>query len=380
MSKQVIIDPFGVLKVTDEVIATISQNSKPTASNPFTFTKEIIKGIKQKKTAQFIGINPDKKEFFTFIPIVDGDELFASIFPDPIQLYFSLAYSSFEFSNQTRSNIIIQKNSKPFSFVNSYLYNWHLKYKINSVIFLHATVEAFINYLMPEDFIYTQVNEGKKSDRYLKETKDYNKEQTERFILFKEKLSKVVPQITKIDFQKSHQKIYDKLLNLNEIRNDLIHLRSKKEKNLNYFHSVFDNVINIDLEPYILAVKDFINSINPDFIKLVPVTRNDKVIIFNFTHYKAFKLDISVFIEVLLSKESQIRFIIPMSEEPDYKTFINWIMQNLDILAEKQIIYFTQLNNSSDGNLEFDIVKRADLIFHIEKNSTKSKLKKSKQK
>jgi len=202
--KIVKVKPFGVFKVTDQVIDTVEKNTHP-ETDPKKTIKDVIKNIKQSGSGHFLAVVPDKKELFTFIPINENDQFFVSQFPDPIQLYFSLAFANYQFAKKTRYNITFQKGQdRALNFVSEYLYNWHLQYKISTIIFLHSTVEAFINYLMPEEFVYKQEYEGEKSDKFLKQTKESNKEQTERYILFKEKLSGVVPQLTKIDFQKSH--------------------------------------------------------------------------------------------------------------------------------------------------------------------------------
>jgi hypothetical protein len=106
-----------------------------------------------------------------FIPIIEDNQFFASFFPDPMQLYFSLAHSNYQFSIETRESIVFQKNQKreaPLNFVNEYLYNWHLQYKISTIIFLHSTIEAFVNYIMPDDFIFRHEVIGKKSDKFHK--------------------------------------------------------------------------------------------------------------------------------------------------------------------------------------------------------------------
>lgn len=357
--KIVKVKPFGVFKVTEEVIDSVEKNTH-SETDPKKNIKDVIKNIKKNGSGHFIGIVPDKKEFFSFIPIIEGDQFFVSQFPDPIQLYFSLAFSNYQFSKQTRHNITFQKGQGgPFNFVSGYLYNWHLQYKISTIIFLHSTIEAFINYLMPEEFIYKQEYEGDKSDKFLKQTKNYNKEQTERYILFKEKLNGVVPQLTNIDFQKTHQKIYDKLLNLNSLRNDIIHLRSTKTKNQQYFHKVFDEVVNINLTPFVKSVKDFINLIKPDFIEFQETKpqKKEAKFEFNFESHGAFRTDISVFLKILDVPTKKVILNIPKSNDKDFQFSLNWIMQNLNIMANEQLIYFPIVHDKFKDKVVIEIIK-----------------------
>ncbi len=357
--KIVKVKPFGVFKVTDQVIDSVEKNTHP-ETDPQKTIKDVIKNIKQSGSGHFLAVVPDKKELFTFIPIIENDQFFASQFPDPIQLYFSLAFANYQFAKKTRHNITFQKGQdRVLNFVNGYLYNWHLQYKISTIIFLHSTVEAFINYLMPEEFVYKQEYEGEKSDKFLKQTKEYNKEQTERYILFKEKLSGVVPQLTKIDFQKSHQKVYDKLLNLNSLRNDIIHLRSTKTKNQQHFHKVFDELVNINLTPFVNAVKEFINTIKPDFIEFqeTKAPKNEAKFEFNFESHGAFRIDISIFLKILDVPTSKVVLNIPKSNDKHFQFCMNWIMQNLDIMAKEQLIYFPTVQDKLKDKIVIEIIK-----------------------
>jgi hypothetical protein len=357
--KIVKVKPFGVFKVTDNLIDSVEKKST-NHSDYKKAIKDVIKNIKKSGSGQFLGIIPSTKELFSFIPIIENEQFFAAQFPDPIQLYFSSAYANYQFSKQTRHNITFQKSqATALNFVNEYLYNCHLQYKISTIIFLHSTIEAFLNYLMPEDFIYIQEYNGEKSDKFLKQTKEFNKEQTERYILFKEKLNGVVPQLTKIDFQKSHQKIYDKLQNLNTLRNDLIHLRSVKDKNQQYFEKVFDQIVNINLSPFVTAVKDFINIIKPNFIELQELKENKKEtkFHFNFESHSAFKLDISIFLKILEVPSKKIILSIPKSNEKNFQFTLNWIMQNLDIMAKNQLIYFPSIKDKFKDKIEIEIIK-----------------------
>lgn len=367
MKKRVNIKPFGILKVTDEVLESVEANTDNNAKLDEAIN-EYVKSIKNGGSGQFVGINQAKKELFTFIPIIDGNELFVSMFPDPIQLYFSLAYSNYEFAEQTKENIVFQSKQKgPMNWVSDYLYNWHLKYKISSIIFLHLTVEAFVNYSMPEDFVYKQESEVDKSKKFTKQTQEYSKEKIEQFIQFKEKLNAVIPQFLSLNLQKDHKKIYDKLLNLNDLRNDVVHLRSvKNEKNLHHFHAVFDRVINVDLVAYVKSVVDFINLISPDFIKFIDAGKISESgsVSFEFEHYKAFKLDISIFLKLLEIDSEFISFNIPIDNGEEYPLFRNWIMQNLDVMAKEQWIYFPEIIQTND-NLLIKIRKNMNKISNI---------------
>jgi len=349
MENVVKVKPFGVFKLADTALVDI-EKSVDTSTPPETSIKDYVKKAKKTEDSMFFGINPSTKEMFSFIPIIDNDKFFVSLFPDPVQLYYSLAFSNYQSSVSTRRNITLQRSesSNPVSFINSYLYNWHLQQKISTIIFLHSTVEAFLNYIMPDGFIYKQEVEGDKTKKYSKQITEYSKEQTEKWMLFKEKLNQVFSQITGIELQKNHQKIYDKILKINEIRNDLIHLRSSISGNANHFQYTFNKVINIELKPYVVAVKDFLNLVKPNFIEFEEHDNKESGVKFEFKSYSAFKLDMSIFMKILQIEQELINLEIPISDDSNFQIMLNWVMQNLDIMAKDQIIYFPKIEKTKE--------------------------------
>ncbi|MFN8300174.1 MAG: hypothetical protein U0T75_13810 [Chitinophagales bacterium] len=353
--KIVRIQPFGVFKVGDDVLETVNQNSRAPEKRTI---DEVIRSIKKNGTGEFVGIDTNKKEMFKFIPIIEDGQFFAAQFPEPVQLYFSLAYSNFQYSKKSRETIVFQKDQgSSVNFVSSYLYNWHLKYKISTIIFLHSTVEAFLNYLMPEDFIYLQESQGNTSSKYLNKTIRYNKKQTERFILFKEKLDNVVTQLFDIRLKQDHQKIYDDLVAINKLRNDLIHLRSIKDKNQLYFEQVFDKVLNTPLDPFVDAVKDFINLLKPEFLVFEdePESNSGRAH-FKFENYTAFGTDVSIFLKILAVPKKIVVLTIPKSEDPKFQYMLNWAMKNFEVMAKEQLIQLVTISDS-EANLIIEITK-----------------------
>jgi|LSQX01.3.fsa_nt_gb hypothetical protein len=369
--KTVKINPFEVFKVTDELLESVEKNLNQKLE-PKQSSAELVKRIRRTGSGHFVAIHPKKKEQFSFIPIITEDHLFTSPFPDPIQLLYSHAFESYQSSIKLKKNIGLQKSpDTPITFINDYLYNWFLKYKISTLIFLQLTVEAFINYLMPEDFIYRQEIDGTKSDKFKKQTREYTKEQTERFILFKDKLKGVIPQLTKIDFEKEYKKTYDTLINLNSIRNEIVHLRSHKSGNLRHFHKVFDKVIFLNLSPYVTAVKDFINIIKPNFIlfeESKPKNDNQKSII-NLQHDGFFISDFSLLLNIFKAPTQRVDIIIPKSNNKNFQISVNWIYQNIDMLAKEKLIYFPNIRTRFKNKIIIEVTKTGnDLLTHSQNN------------
>lgn len=221
---------------------------------------------------------------------------------------------------------------------------------------MHSSTEAFINYSIPDDFIYKQEHEGKPSDKFFRNIREFNKEQIERYILFKEKLKNVIKQAISLDLEKDHKKIYDTLINLNSLRNDIIHLRSVKKGNENHFFKVFKRILDEDLNKYVDTVKDFINTAKPGLIEFEDWESNPEgKITYNFEHYKAVKLDISLFIKIIDDPNKFITLKIPKSDDKEYKFTIEWLVNNLNHLAEKDYIYLPVINDEFDDRIEIEI-------------------------
>ncbi|HKR05683.1 MAG TPA: hypothetical protein VJY62_13695, partial [Bacteroidia bacterium] len=150
----------------------------------------------------------------------------------------------------------------------------------------------------------------------------------------------------------------DKLLNLNLLRNDLIHLRSVKTNNQEHFHKVFEKVIDVDLKQYIDCVRNFINILKPGFIVFDEINSSkQQKFKFNFESHKAFKTDISIFLKILDVPTQKVVLEIPKSNDKSFQMTLNWIMQNLDVLANDQLIYFPTINDRSKNKITIEIIK-----------------------
>jgi hypothetical protein len=211
---------------------------------------------------------------------------------------------------------------------------------------------------MPEDFIYRQKVTGNKSDKFLTQTKELNKHQTEKYIQFKEKISEVIFQLTKVDLVNEHKKNYDVLLRLNSFRNDIIHLRSLQEKNTRYFEKVFKEVVNSNLEELLDNVQNFINLIKPNFIEFEDLEKKDNSTFhLKFENYKAFKLDISIFLDIMQSKQKNVVLTIPKTNDKGFSTLMKWIFQNIEIMVQKNLIYFPTTSHIENNLVKIEIVK-----------------------
>lgn len=104
-----------------------------------------------------------------------------------------------------------------------------------SIVFSFNAIETFLNQSIPDDYIYIEKDS--------KKTSHYNKEQIERFLDWKIKIKKIVPDLYKIN-NITNQSFWSNLILLSDIRNNIIH--QKSSKNTEIFEELFSkNIISI---------------------------------------------------------------------------------------------------------------------------------------
>lgn len=200
------------------------------------------------------------------IPETTKGKTFMSIFPDPIQLYFSFASKVFWSSEELRDKEFI-KYSKKIKGEEKYIlnvnsdethpiYNSYLQLKIGSIIMLACSIEAFINSIINDTIVYTS-EKGEKLD----------KDGIQRWIPLKEKIEKVIPIIYSIDFKVANKKEYEQIKSLIRLRNDFVHLKNyDKTPFSSEYQKLFLNLKKFNIKSSIEAVKAYMNNHKPNFI------------------------------------------------------------------------------------------------------------------
>jgi len=102
-----------------------------------------------------------------------------------------------------------------------------------SVIFAYNSIEAFVNFAIPDDYTYEN-----KNNRGIKET--WDKEAIQLWMTTSEKLIKIIPDLRNLDNPKN-EKFWSNFKKLEQLRNDIIHPKSvSKELNTtNEIHKIF---------------------------------------------------------------------------------------------------------------------------------------------
>ena len=194
-------------------------------------------------------------------PVIYDDELYAALLPNPIHLFYAQAI---EHANSVSNTVKLFPNSieeklnqgtiGEFNIIRSDIYNNYLIYKISSITSLIMAVESFVNLIIPDNYKFNDLG------------KNYNKADIERFYNLKEKITKVIPAIVKISNMSEYQKLYSKVIEINLLRNEFIHLKTKRDNKGDPFIDHFEALINMDLDEKINDIKKFINFVKPDYL------------------------------------------------------------------------------------------------------------------
>lgn len=173
----------------------------------------------------------DDKVAFQEIELFNFEEFHIEVAsPNMIQLFIENAKES-DLKAKTISEEITLEQKKLHDFdieqkirINTSLVYQYIGAKTNSIINSYQAVEAFCNFVIPDDYIYTKTNK--------RSTENYNKMQIERFISTGEKLNKIICtnlyNIQNIDKQDE----WKEYLKLENIRHAIIHQKSKESKSL----------------------------------------------------------------------------------------------------------------------------------------------------
>lgn len=181
--------------------------------------------------------------------------------PEPILIYFNNAQTNFRFIDETRRKLIetldLSKGSETSSMIRKALYDY-MFHVSGFVIGLFTSIEAMVNKTIPTDYVF-------RVDRS-KWTQEYNFEQIQRELPFDLKLRKVLEEITKKDFAKSHPTKWNHITNLKNFRDDIVHTKKMVESHTPYSY-IFKQALNFKYSESILAVRDLINFYHPNLVE-----------------------------------------------------------------------------------------------------------------
>jgi len=274
--ERIMTKPFPNWKILDKAESTIKNN--------LSTEEQIIKDLAElpnrddKKYIVLAEYTTGEKRIVLMRPIIGDQKIFTAVFPDPVLLFLSQAVNDFNLSEILRKNHFLQ-NSKKYKGQNLYLldapfnetnqqYTLFVQNRITSIILLAASIEAFLNSQIKDDFIWEKITPSGK-------IKKYNRGKIESAaVRFEEKIQDILPEVLgQKDFWTNNQSLLNSIKSTYSLRNDFIHLKYYKEKNMGLlpaFINLFDEMLNLNIEQKIKEVIKFMNMVSDNFVELYP--------------------------------------------------------------------------------------------------------------
>lgn len=256
------IPPYPNYKITNEVF------NRDVASSA-TVTKNDSQGL-SNQLIMILEFGPDEKRVIKARPVRFKGNLFVTAFPNPIHLFLSLAIENYNQSETTKEANFTKCGRQVGADV--YIldieengthdcYNQYVKYRSSSIIMLVSSLEAYLNHIIPNDFVYTTTRKGKQVE--------FDKEKIESTkVSFIEKLNEVIPQwIGKPDFWTTYQQENNIIEDLYKNRRNLIHLKTNSDDDFKRYFPAIDKMLDLDILAAIDATIKFMNVVSPGFVE-----------------------------------------------------------------------------------------------------------------
>ena len=170
---------------------------------------------------------------------------------NPVLIYFNLAQSDLrkiyslkkELLDLFKNDTIVKEDS---------LQLFYAFFGIASafVVMLVTSMEAFVNSKIDKNFLYRK-KDGNKC------IKEYDDEQTQRWILFEEKIIEILNKKTNKNFAKKYPLRQRQIDELIKLRNEVVH--TKIDDTYNYYECLYTKMLRFKFNETITAVRDFIN-------------------------------------------------------------------------------------------------------------------------
>lgn len=255
------IPPYPNFKITESVFEKSKTDAVKT-SNSEPLSNQLI---------MIVPFKTGEKRLIRSRPVEYKGNRYVTSFPNPVHIFLSTAIEYFEIS-ETIKETNFPKCGKKFG-DDIYLldieengthtcYNNYIKYKTSSIIMLVSSIEAFLNHIIPNDFIYNTVRK-KKEVQFTKVDIESPK------INFREKLIKVIPQyLQSINSEQDLESENETIFELYENRKNLIHLKTNAEDDLTVYFNEIDKMLDFDLNNAIELVISFMNKVKPEFVEI----------------------------------------------------------------------------------------------------------------
>ena len=258
------IPPYPNLKITKKAISDVEKRSVK-KNNSSDLSNQLVMIVKFQN---------GEERVIRSRPVRHLNNLYVSAFPNPIHLFLSVAIEHFNQSEEIKQ-INFPKCGKNIG-DDIYIldieengthecYNHYIKYRSSSIVMLVASLEAFLNHIIPNDYKYkTQ----RTRDGISKEVVFSKKKIESGNVSFNEKLDTLIPKMLKREsFWDDLQSEKISIKNLYSNRKNIIHLKTNAEDDLTAYFDTIDEMLELDIRDCILSSISFMNKVQDKFIE-----------------------------------------------------------------------------------------------------------------
>jgi len=174
--------------------------------------------------------------------------------PDPTILYFTSAENSLLEILNLQSEILNLTGLNNSEKIANLFYTF-FQLSSNFVINLFASLEAFNNGIIPNDFTH----------RIKRKLYDSNKIQ--RFLKFDTKVREVVPKIFEKSFIEDHPGKFENLNKMKKLRDNVIHMKNYSESFSASYRELFRDYLSFNFESAFNDTKEYVNYYKPNWIE-----------------------------------------------------------------------------------------------------------------
>lgn len=229
-------------------------------------TNEVVIGKKMSEQFYFMVTTTKKVVLATLFKHKKTNKRLLIPIPKIPLVFMSNAYDQNKLAIETLNelNPIIDLNVKVDKEFKHSLYRFY-GYRFSSIISLFATLEAYINEKIPNDFQFEYEN-GKFWDR----------EDILKFVNIETKINKVIPEIFKpLTYAKQQPNKKEPLMRLKRLRDEIVHMKSMPDMNGELRNLVFgykehsellQQVYKFDFDGCFSVCADFMNFYTPGYV------------------------------------------------------------------------------------------------------------------
>lgn len=242
------------------------ENKIPVESEELKSQSELNKSI-----IIFLPKNNGKQIGYSSRPIKYQEKVYIAPFPNPVHLLLNVAIENYNNSieplKQLIEDCLFDNSEHKIHVLNIYHdntnknYNDIVKYRITSILTLVTSLEAFMNQILPNNFVYMQLRKDK-----IYRLKKNQIESTK--VSFNEKLINVMAQFKRNSkFYEENQIIIDGILKVYTIRRQLVHLKTNSQDLQKIYLESVGDLLDLDIFKSIHYAKEYIYQIDKHFIK-----------------------------------------------------------------------------------------------------------------